>query len=37
MLGSLLTDDGEWTDVIGYTMMGRKEIEHQHTYPLLQY
>ena len=35
MLGSLLTEDGEWTDVIGYTMMGRKEIEHQHTYPFI--
>ena len=33
MLGSLLTDDGEWTDVIGYTMIGRNEIEYQHVYP----
>jgi uncharacterized protein (TIGR02246 family) len=33
MLGSLLTEDGEWTDVIGYTMIGRKEIENQHAYP----
>jgi uncharacterized protein (TIGR02246 family) len=33
MLGSLLTEDGEWTDVIGYTMIGRKEIESQHAYP----
>src|SRR5262245_61362708 len=33
MLGSLLTEDGEWTDVIGYTMIGRKEIENQHIYP----
>jgi uncharacterized protein (TIGR02246 family) len=33
MLGSLLTEDGEWTDVIGHTMIGRKEIEHQHAYP----
>ena len=32
MLGSLLTGDGEWTDVIGYTMIGRKEIENQHVY-----
>ena len=32
MLGSLLTEDGEWTDVIGYTMIGRKEIENQHVY-----
>jgi hypothetical protein len=29
----LLTEDGEWTDVIGHTMIGRKEIEHQHVYP----
>jgi uncharacterized protein (TIGR02246 family) len=33
MLSSLLTEDGEWTDVIGYTMIGRKEIENQHVYP----
>jgi len=33
MLSSLLTDDGEWTDVIGYTMIGRNEIENQHVYP----
>jgi uncharacterized protein (TIGR02246 family) len=33
MLGSLLTEDGEWTDVIGYTMIGRNEIENQHVYP----
>jgi uncharacterized protein (TIGR02246 family) len=33
MLGSLLTEDGEWTDVIGHTMIGRKEIEDQHAYP----
>ena len=32
MLGSLLTEDGEWTDVIGYTMIGRNEIENQHVY-----
>ena len=32
MLSSLLTEDGEWTDVIGYTMIGRKEIENQHVY-----
>ena len=30
---SLLTEDGEWTDVIGYTMIGRNEIENQHVYP----
>ena len=24
---------GEWTDVIGITMIGRKEIEKQHAYP----
>jgi hypothetical protein len=23
----------EWTDVIRHTMIGRKEIEHQHAYP----
>ena len=33
MLGSLLTEDGEWTDVIGHTMIGRNEIEDQHVYP----
>jgi uncharacterized protein (TIGR02246 family) len=33
MLSSLLTEDGEWTYVIGYTMIGRKEIENQHVYP----
>jgi hypothetical protein len=22
-----------WTDVTGHTMIGRKEIEHQHAYP----
>jgi uncharacterized protein (TIGR02246 family) len=33
MLSSLLTEDGEWTDVIGYTMIGRNEIEKQHVYP----
>ena len=32
-LGSLLTENGEWTDVIGHTMIGKGEIEHQHTYP----
>jgi hypothetical protein len=32
-LGSLLTEDAQWTDVIGYTMIGRKEIEKQHNYP----
>jgi len=26
-----LTEDGEWTDVIGHTMIGR--IENQNTYP----
>jgi uncharacterized protein (TIGR02246 family) len=33
MLGSLLTEDAEWTDVITHTMIGRKEIENQHVYP----
>jgi hypothetical protein len=33
MLSSLLTEDGEWTDVIRHTMIGRKEIENQHVYP----
>jgi uncharacterized protein (TIGR02246 family) len=32
MLGSLLTEDAEWTDVIRHTMIGRKEIENQHVY-----
>lgn len=32
-LGSLLTENGECTDVIGHTMIGKGEIEHQHTYP----
>ena len=32
-LGSLLTEGAEWTDVIGHTMIGRKEIEKQHYYP----
>jgi uncharacterized protein (TIGR02246 family) len=32
-LGSLLAEDGEWTDVIGHTMIEKEEIEHQHTYP----
>jgi len=32
-LGSLLVEDGEWTDVIGNTMIGRKEIEREHAYP----
>jgi hypothetical protein len=31
-LGSLLEEDGEWTDVIGHTMIGKGEIEHQHTF-----
>jgi lactoylglutathione lyase len=31
--GSLLVEDAEWTDVIGTTMTGKKEIEHQHKYP----
>ena len=26
-------EDGEWTDVMGQTMIGRKEIEDGHTYP----
>ena len=34
-LGSLLTEDAEWTDVIGHTMIGRKEIEKQHNYPFI--
>ena len=33
ILGSLLIEDGEWTDVIRTTMIGRKEIEHGHAYP----
>ena len=33
ILGSLLIEDGEWTDVIGTTMIGRKEIERGHAYP----
>jgi uncharacterized protein (TIGR02246 family) len=33
MLSSLSTEDGEWTDVIGHTMIGRNEIENQHVYP----
>jgi uncharacterized protein (TIGR02246 family) len=32
-IGSLLMEDGEWTDVMGQTMIGRKEIEDGHTYP----
>jgi uncharacterized protein (TIGR02246 family) len=35
MLSSLLTEDGEWTDVIVHTMIGRKEIENQHVCILL--
>jgi uncharacterized protein (TIGR02246 family) len=35
MLSALLTEDGEWIDVIGHTMIGRKEIEHQHVYPFI--
>ena len=31
--GSLLMEDGEWTDEIGQPMIGRKEIEDGHTYP----
>jgi hypothetical protein len=34
ILGSLLTEDGEWTDVIGYTMIGRNDMENEHVYPL---
>ena len=30
---SLLTEDGEWTDVIGQTAVGRKEVEHMHIHP----
>jgi uncharacterized protein (TIGR02246 family) len=33
MLSSLLIEDGEWTDVIGHTMIGRNEIQNQHVYP----
>ena len=33
MLSSLLTEDGEWTDVIGHAMIGINEIENQHVYP----
>jgi len=32
-LGSLLIEYAEWTDVIGHTKLGRKEIENQHHYP----
>jgi uncharacterized protein (TIGR02246 family) len=32
-LASLLVEDGEWTGVIGTTMVGRLEIEQQYTYP----
>ena len=35
MLSALLTEDGEWIDVIGHTMIGRKEIEDQHVYPFI--
>lgn len=30
---SLLTEDGEWTDVIGQTAVGRKEVERMHVHP----
>jgi uncharacterized protein (TIGR02246 family) len=30
---SLLTEDGEWTDVIGQTAVGRKEVERMHVNP----
>jgi uncharacterized protein (TIGR02246 family) len=30
---SLLTEDGEWTDVIGQTAVGRKEVERMHIHP----
>ena len=30
---SLLTEDGEWTDVIGQTAIGRKEVERMHVHP----
>jgi len=33
VFASLLVEDAEWTDVTGTTMVGKKEIEHQHTYP----
>jgi ketosteroid isomerase-like protein len=37
MLSSLLTEDGEWTDVIGYTMIGRNELKTSTCILLLQY
>jgi hypothetical protein len=30
---SLLTEDGEWTDVVGQTAIGRKEVKDMHIYP----
>jgi uncharacterized protein (TIGR02246 family) len=33
IFGSLLLENAEWTDVMGQTMIGRKEIEDGHTYP----
>lgn len=33
VLANLLVEDAEWTDVMGTTMVGKGEIEHQHTYP----
>lgn len=30
---SLLTEDGEWADVIGQTAVGRKEVERMHIHP----
>jgi uncharacterized protein (TIGR02246 family) len=30
---SLLTEDGEWTDVMEQTDIGRKEVEDIHIYP----
>ena len=33
IFGLLLLENAEWTDVMGQTMIGRKEIEDGHTYP----
>jgi uncharacterized protein (TIGR02246 family) len=30
---SFFTEDGEWTDVMGQTTIGRKEVERGHVYP----
>ena len=37
MLGSLMIEDEEWTDVIGHTMIGRKEIKINMCILLIQY